>query len=57
MPFGEVRVGGSRLWVGLGVLEVDRASMVSPPSPAAIAADPPGGGSSSILVAHIWFQL
>tara|TARA_R110002073_G_scaffold107448_11_gene242167 strand:- start:6579 stop:6719 length:141 start_codon:yes stop_codon:yes gene_type:complete len=43
MPFGEVRVGGSQFWVGFEVLAMDGASMVSPPSPAAIAADPPRG--------------
>ncbi len=26
LPSGEVRVGGSRIWVGFAVLEVERAS-------------------------------
>ncbi|EMI19377.1 hypothetical protein RMSM_03696, partial [Rhodopirellula maiorica SM1] len=30
LPNGEVRDGGSRIWVGLAVLELDRASSVSP---------------------------
>ncbi|GAA4456000.1 hypothetical protein GCM10023156_30750 [Novipirellula rosea] len=38
LPSGEVRAGGSRLWVGLAVLEMGDANSRSPPLSARIPA-------------------